>query len=71
MVNKTHRQWNITMRKMFMTLIFENFKTLSPVITSLTQKRPEFVHYVPTVIKRSKSITTQYLRTANISQVSF
>ena len=28
----------------------------------MIQKGREFVHYVPTVIERSKSITTQYLR---------
>ena len=30
----------------------------------LCHKGPEFAHYVPTVIERSKPITIQYLRTA-------
>ena len=32
--------------------------------SKLGQKGPEFVHYVPTVIERSKSITIQNLRRA-------
>ena len=55
---------------------FKVFKTLSPVMTvtkSLEQKGekgPEFVHYVPTVIERSKSITV-YLRKEILSQVTY
>ena len=40
-------------------------------LTQKGQKRPEFVHYVPTVIERSKSVTIQYLRKEILSQVSF
>ena len=52
-------------KKIAMRLIL---KSLSLVMTSLNstlgEKGPEFVHYVPTVIERSKSINIQYLRTA-------
>ena len=47
---------------------FKILKVSSPsydvINTKLGQKGPEFVHYVPTVIERSKSITKQYLRRA-------
>ena len=47
-----------------MKIIFKPFPSYDVINLKLGQKGPEFVHYLPTVIERLKSIITQYLRSA-------
>ena len=55
------------MRKMLMRLVLKFLKPclhLDVINAKFVQKGLEFVHYVPAVIERLKSITIQYLRRA-------